>query len=1403
MSELGIGTIKEEVESEEDTTEGVIYEEDALVSAKSNDDASDIKASVVEVSSNGEIDHKPGNSNMPQKHVAGHVGDVFGNSRGSKGEKPLVCNLCDYRSLHAGNLRRHKKVHSDNKPYSCDVCGFKTKKPYSLKMHMITHTGQRLLACDQCDYTCNRPQHLKRHMVAHSGEKPFACSICPYRGTDLMYLVAHMKIHADKLYACDKCDYKAVAAWDVKRHAKIHDVKRPLSPESLDYGVLQDAREGVSSDPELGLNVQDPKLRARNRRNRKPYVCYHCDNRARTRGDMKIHLRTHTGEKPHACSLCNYKSTQLGHLRRHMTVHTGEKPYACDMCGGSTVGEFKRHMMTHEDDSGSEEEVAIEGQTIIKVEPMGDGLERDSSTTTDNPQEEWSVNESNEPSGFLQNSTSDPSALEMHQKCPEIGQETADNSNSCGRLSGEPHHRMKSSLDESNRAAGFLQSCTADPSVLELHQKCPEIGQETAGTSIICGRLSGEPHHRVKSSVDESNRAAGFLQSCTADPSVLELHQKCPEIGQETAGTSIICGRLSGEPHHRMKSSVDESNRAAGFLQSCTAEQSVLGMHQKCPEIGQETAGTSIICGRLSGEPHHRMKSSVDESNRAAGFLQSCTADPSVLELHQKCPEIGQETAGTSIICGRLSGEPHHRMKSSVDESNRAPGFLQSCTAEQSVLGMHQKCPEIGQETAGTSIICGRLSGEPHHRMKSSVDESNRAAGFLQSCTAEPSVLGMHQKCPEIGQETAGNSIICGRLSGEPHHRVKSSVDESNRAAGFLQSCTAEQSGLGMHQKCPEIGQETAGTSIICGRLSGEPHHRMKSSVDESNRAAGFLQSCTADPSVLELHQKCPEIGQETAGNSIICERLSGEPHHRVKSSVDESNRAAGFLQSCTAEQSVLGMHQKGPEIGQETAGNSIICGRLSGEPHHRMKSSVDESNRAAGFLQSCTADPSVLELHQKCPEIGQETAGNSIICGRLSGEPHHRVKSSVDESNRAAGFSQSSTSDPSVLEMHQKCSEIGQETAENSTTCGGLSGEVHHRMESSFHESSQAAVLMQNCMSEPSVLELHLNCPEIGESSASNSIIGESSVAHHRLKMESSGDESNQGLLNGIAEPIPQLFECHQCEFRGKTLIGLKRHMKMHVGEASDRSNNAETPRKLYIGDMGKASGDVKRHMKTHLNQLVIKEEVVNEQSSAPLTVPGDSPQLTGLLPEGRHLKLPDKLLKSPRIRMPFFCYHCGYRGRTKRNLKVHMRDLKRHVLRHHSKEMPAAHDSLVCEIEGAESEQELTIGDQIIIKEEAMTIDDEHNPNLEASLPNDPLSTPEMSGDQIMASSRDVLEPSVYKPPEAYQSIEAGQLKKLMWSHAEAIEGQEMAEPGEQEQHIENHEATQCQTKQAASLI
>ena len=62
--------------------------------------------------------------------------------------KSNQCNLCDYASSLAGNLRKHMKKHTGEKSNKCNLCHYASSRAGDLRRHMKMHTGEKSNKCN-------------------------------------------------------------------------------------------------------------------------------------------------------------------------------------------------------------------------------------------------------------------------------------------------------------------------------------------------------------------------------------------------------------------------------------------------------------------------------------------------------------------------------------------------------------------------------------------------------------------------------------------------------------------------------------------------------------------------------------------------------------------------------------------------------------------------------------------------------------------------------------------------------------------------------------------------------------------------------------------------------------------------------------------------------------------------------------------------------------------------------------------------------------------------------------------------------------------------------------------------------------------------------------------------------
>ena len=75
------------------------------------------------------------------------------------------CNLCDFASDKAGNLRSHLMTHSRDKSYN--QCDYASVKASNMRTRLKTHSGDKQYKCNQCDFAFVQASDLRRHLKTH------------------------------------------------------------------------------------------------------------------------------------------------------------------------------------------------------------------------------------------------------------------------------------------------------------------------------------------------------------------------------------------------------------------------------------------------------------------------------------------------------------------------------------------------------------------------------------------------------------------------------------------------------------------------------------------------------------------------------------------------------------------------------------------------------------------------------------------------------------------------------------------------------------------------------------------------------------------------------------------------------------------------------------------------------------------------------------------------------------------------------------------------------------------------------------------------------------------------------------------------------------------------------------
>lgn len=84
-----------------------------------------------------------------------------------RSEKRFCCPLCGRTFSHAGDFKKHKRVHTGEKPYLCTLCGKRFSQSGYLKIHQRYHTGEKPYACSTCGKRFSHSSNYRKHQQTH------------------------------------------------------------------------------------------------------------------------------------------------------------------------------------------------------------------------------------------------------------------------------------------------------------------------------------------------------------------------------------------------------------------------------------------------------------------------------------------------------------------------------------------------------------------------------------------------------------------------------------------------------------------------------------------------------------------------------------------------------------------------------------------------------------------------------------------------------------------------------------------------------------------------------------------------------------------------------------------------------------------------------------------------------------------------------------------------------------------------------------------------------------------------------------------------------------------------------------------------------------------------------------
>lgn len=84
-----------------------------------------------------------------------------------KVRKHYCCSLCGRTFRHAGDYKKHNRVHTGEKPYCCSVCGKRFSQSGYLTVHLRYHTGEKPFGCSHCGKSFSHSSNMKKHEQTH------------------------------------------------------------------------------------------------------------------------------------------------------------------------------------------------------------------------------------------------------------------------------------------------------------------------------------------------------------------------------------------------------------------------------------------------------------------------------------------------------------------------------------------------------------------------------------------------------------------------------------------------------------------------------------------------------------------------------------------------------------------------------------------------------------------------------------------------------------------------------------------------------------------------------------------------------------------------------------------------------------------------------------------------------------------------------------------------------------------------------------------------------------------------------------------------------------------------------------------------------------------------------------